>query len=68
MGNEKAVMAYVAKMAEIAATLEALQNWTEDHGGVSPDDVKWENVADANEVLRILNQAAMFIGVVPEEA
>jgi len=56
MGNEKALQAFMVKVAEITTRLEELQQYTDDHMGASPDDVNWGHVGGAEYLLAQLTQ------------
>ena len=63
MNNEAALYAYMAKMEAARVLIEALAEWAEDMGGVSPDDVKWTHVGDLTETLKELRGAATWAGI-----
>lgn len=52
MKNEKALMAFMTKIAEAKTLLDELQNYVDDHMEVSPDDVHWGHVGDAERLLQ----------------
>jgi len=51
MTNEKALMAFMSKIAETKTLLQELQNHIDDHMEVNPDDVNWSHVGDAGRLL-----------------
>lgn len=64
MKKQNATDAYVAAVAAIAETLEALKaHAVDDHLGVNPEAVNWGNVGTAQHLLSLLNEAAKFAGV-----
>ena len=64
MKKQNATDAYIAAVAAISETLEALKAYAvDDHMGVSPDAVNWGNVGTAQHLLSLLNEAAKFAGV-----
>lgn len=61
--DNTALAAYIDRIARIAALAEALAEFADDHGGVAPDDVTWEHVANVTEVANRLADVAGFIGM-----
>lgn len=60
-GNPDAQLTYMQRMSDIQEALDNLTNWNDGMGNVTPDEVNWAHVGDANEVLRLLNAAIAFI-------
>jgi hypothetical protein len=67
MTNEEALAAYMAAMEQVKAKLARLQQWADDMGEVSPDDVNWAGVGDVDHVYTLLAEAESFISVVELE-
>lgn len=64
MKKQNATDAYIAAVAAISETLEALKVYAvDDHLGVSPDAVNWGNVGTAQHLLVVLAEAAEIAGV-----
>ncbi len=54
---------YIALMGQAQQLIEALAEFVDDHGGVSPDRVGAAHVDNMTEVVRSLRRAASFAGV-----
>jgi hypothetical protein len=54
--QEKALAAFVAKKAEIDAMLARLQNLSDDHFDVGPDEVTWSHVDHVAHYANLLRQ------------
>ena len=68
MDNQKAINSYVASLTEIAGLLEDLKSFmVDDHMGISPEEVNWGHVGSAEHMLKLLNEAAAFVGIRPAE-
>jgi len=63
MDNEQAVGIYIKQMGEISNIARHLEDFADEHGYVSPDDITWETVAGVNHVLALLKQAAAFVNI-----
>jgi hypothetical protein len=50
MMNEKALSTFMAKIAEAQERLAELQNFVDDHLGVSPEDVSWGKAGDTGYI------------------
>lgn len=59
--NEKALDRFVAVVADIRTTLEALQGAANDHFDVSPEDVHWGHVSDVERTLAGLKEILAVI-------
>ena len=59
--NSKALTAFAARKAEIDAMLQRLVSFSDEHFGVSPDEVMWGHVGDLGFVAERLRQACDFI-------
>jgi hypothetical protein len=59
--NDAALSAFVTRKAEIAAMLERLAGFSDDHFGVVLDEVSWGDVANLGYVIEKLRQASDFI-------
>ena len=55
--NDMAVCAFIGRKAEFDALLERLAALSDDHFGVSPDDVHWGHVGTVADVVLLLQQA-----------
>ena len=55
--NDVAVCAFIGRKAEFDALLEKLAALSDDHFGVSPDDVHWGHVGTVADVVLLLQQA-----------
>jgi len=56
MKNEKALGAFIAKIAEAQKLLEELQNFTDDHMGSSPDEINYGHVGSAGYLVEKLTE------------
>ena len=56
MNNEKALLAFMAKMAEARQRLNELQTYVDDHMGESPDDINYGNVGSAGYLVEKLTE------------
>lgn len=56
MKNEKALGAFMAKMAEARERLAELQEYVDDHMGESPDDITWGHTGSAEYFVTQLTQ------------
>jgi hypothetical protein len=54
--SEQALAAFVAKKAEIDATLTRLQALSDDHFGYSPDEVTWGHVGTLGYYAELLKR------------
>jgi len=54
MMNEKSLSTFMAKIAEAQERLVELQNFVDEHLGVSPEDVSWGKVGDAGYIVEQL--------------
>ena len=54
--QEKALAAFVARKAEIDATLARLQTLSDDHFGADPETVGWGEVATIGHYANLLQQ------------
>lgn len=63
MNNEQALTVYVKQMGEIDNIARHLEDFADEHGYISPDDVSWETVATMNHVLVLLTQVAGFLDI-----
>lgn len=61
--HEMAVNAYIARIQVASELLVGLTEFVEDHGNISPDDVKWSNVSDMGRLVELLREAHSFIGL-----
>jgi hypothetical protein len=66
MSNHKAIVEYTVKMQAIKSMLADLEQYADDMGGVSPDEVNWADVGTAGHVLEMLRETLNF--VYPQEA
>ena len=55
--NDMAVSEFIGRKAEFDALLEKLAALSDDHFGVSPDDVHWGHVGTVADVILLLRQA-----------
>ena len=55
--NDMAVSAFIGRKAEFDALLEQLAALSDDHFGVSPDEVHWGHVGTVADVVLLLRQA-----------
>lgn len=64
-GNSKdaALTAFVARKTAIDALLDRLHAYSQDHFGVSPDDVNWGHVGSLAEAETLLERTADFLGL-----
>jgi hypothetical protein len=63
--NEKPLDAFIARNAEIDAMLERLRALSDEHFGVSPDEINWSHVgtlAHDAELLKRITDAAFKEG------
>jgi hypothetical protein len=63
--DQKALDAFIARKAEIDAMLDRLKALSDDHFGVSPDDINWGDVgtlAHYAELLKRITDAAFKEG------
>jgi len=61
--NQQALEAYMGKMATIANIVAHLQDWVDDMGNVSPDDVDWTHVGNLAAVLEGVTNAAHWANI-----
>jgi len=61
--NEKALDAFIGKIAEIADRLELLRWFADNHGGYNPDEVNWGHVGSAAHVVEQLEELIDFLGI-----
>ena len=54
--NDDALAAFVARKAEIDAMLTRLQTLSDDHFGVSPDEVNWGHVGTLGHYAELLKR------------
>ncbi len=59
---------FILAIGDCATLVARLKERLDDHLGVSPDDVTWGHVADADRLLYHLRQAAFAAGVGEEPA
>ena len=59
--NSEALAAFAARKVEIDAMLQRLASFSDDHFGVTPDEVMWGHVGDLGFVAERLRQASDFI-------
>lgn len=55
--NDMAVSAFIGRKAEFDALLEQLAALSDEHFGVSPDEVHWGHVGTVADVVLLLRQA-----------
>jgi hypothetical protein len=63
--KEQALVAFIAKKAEIDAMLTRLQALSDDHFGYSPDEISWshtEGLAQYAELLKCITDQAFNEG------
>jgi len=63
--NQKALDAFIARKAEIDTMLERLKALSDDHFGISPDEINWGHVgtlAHYTELLKRITDAAFKEG------
>ena len=56
MKNEKALGAFMAKIAEAQTLLTELQAHVDDHMGESPEDINWGHVGSAGYMVERLTE------------
>jgi len=56
MKNEKALGAFMAKIAETQALLAELQAYVDDHMGASPDEINYGHVSSAGYMVEKLTE------------
>ena len=54
--NQKALDAFMAHKTEIDAMLERLRALSDEHFGVSPDDINWGHVGTLEHYAELLNR------------
>ena len=59
--NERPLDRFLATVAEIEMTLQALKEANDDHYDLSPDEVLWANVGDAKRTLAGLKEVLAII-------
>jgi len=58
MENDEAVVAFIAQKASIDATLREIMECSDDHFGVSSDDLNWSNVGFLTDIGKALKEIA----------
>ena len=61
--QERALEVFMEKNTAIAAKLETLTEYFENHMGVSPDEVGWGNAGNAGHVLELLDRVTEFLNL-----
>jgi len=67
MNKETALSAYVVALSEMRETLTALLDHTDDHMGISPENINWGHVGNASYVNSQLAEIAAFLGLREQE-
>ena len=61
--NEKALDAFIGKVAEINKKLELLRGFMENHMDCDPEEVNWGHVGSAGHVVEELDNLINFLGI-----
>jgi hypothetical protein len=61
--NEKALNAFIGKVAAIDGRLELLRGFMENHMECEPEEVNWGHVGSADHVLEQINELIDFLGI-----
>jgi len=61
--NEKALDAFIGKIAEINDKVELLRWFVDNHGGYDPETVTWGHVGSAAHVVEQLGEIIDFLGI-----
>lgn len=54
-----AVDAFIARKADIDEMIERIQQMSDDHFGVNPDDVNWGHVGDLGRIVELLKEVVV---------
>ena len=58
-----AIDAFIARTASIMKKLAVITEVVDDHMGIAPDDVNWNNVGDLGYIDTLLNELTSFMGL-----
>ena len=64
--NDKALDAFIGKIADINERIETLRWFADNHMDCLPEEVNWSHVGSAGHVLKQLDEIISFLGITAE--